>query len=281
MKRINAMKKTNIAVYTVLILMAVVALFPIYFMFIASFKDTSDLFRNGIRMAFEYHNLTPDNYAYALTTRDHLYLTWYLNSIVVLLISTVFSLGLSSVCGYAIGAYDFKGKKFIFMLVMIVMMIPIEILLIPLYKMIIKMGLIDTKTGSILPFVVQPTAVFFFQQYVSGMDRGYMEAARIDGCTEAGIFTRIMVPMMRPAFGAMLILLALRNWNAFLWPMIVFSSETSYTLPVGLASLISSYGNNYQMLIPGAVLAFIPLIVIFLTNQSQFVSGLTAGGIKG
>ena len=164
---------------------------------------------------------------------------------------------------------------------MIVMMIPIEILLIPLYKMIINMQLIDTKTGSILPFVVQPTAMFFFQQYVRGIDRGYMEAARVDGCTEFGIFARIMVPMMRPAFGAMIILLALRNWNAFLWPMIVFASESSYTLPVGLASLISSYGNNYDMLIPGAVLAFVPLVIIFLMNQNQFVEGLTAGGIKG
>lgn len=275
------MRLSTIMTYVVLIVMAFVSLFPIYFMVVASFKNTSDLFRNGIQMAFEYHNLTNENYLYTLTTKDGLYLTWYLNSIVVLIVSTISSLALSSVGGYAIGAYDFKGRNTIFVLTMIVMMIPIEILLIPLYKMIINMGLIDTKAGSILPFAVQPTAMFFFQQYVRGIDRGYMEAARVDGCTEFGIFTRIMVPMMKPAFGAMLILLALRNWNAFLWPMIVFSSETSYTLPVGLASLISSYGNNYQMLIPGAVLAFIPLVIIFLANQNQFVAGLTAGGIKG
>lgn len=274
-------KISTVITYAILILMAFVAMFPIYFMIIASFKDTSDLFRNGIKMVFEFGNLTLKNYVYTLTAKNHEYLIWYVNSIVVLAVSTVFSLGLSSIGGYAIGAYDFKGRKFIFVLTMIVMMIPIEILLIPLYRMIINMKLIDTKTGSILPFVVQPTAMFFFQQYVRGIDRGYMEAARVDGCTEFGIYARIMVPMMKPAFGAMLILLALRNWNAFLWPMIVFSSETSYTLPVGLASLISSYGNNYEMLIPGAVLAFIPLIIIFLLNQNQFVSGLTAGGVKG
>lgn len=278
------MRKVKISTavtYIILIVMAFVAMFPIYFMIIASFKNTSDLFRNGIRMVFEFWNLTEDNYIYTLTAKNYIYLTWYLNSIVVLVVSTAFSLLLSSIGGYAIGAYDFKGRKAVFVLSMIVMMIPIEILLIPLYRMIISMKLIDTKAGSILPFVVQPTAMFFFQQYVRGIDRGYMEAARVDGCTEFGIYARIMVPMMKPAFGAMLILLALRNWNAFLWPMIVFSSETSYTLPVGLASLISSYGNNYEMLIPGAVLAFIPLIIIFLANQNQFVSGLTVGGIKG
>lgn len=275
------LKLSTTVTYVILIAMAFVALFPIYFMVIASFKDTSDLFRNGIRMIFEFHNLTLDNYLYTLTTKNYIYLIWYANSIVVLIASTAFSLVLSSLGGYAIGAYDFKGKNFVFVLTMVVMMIPIEILLIPLYRMIIDMKLIDTKTGSILPFVVQPTAMFFFQQYVRGMDRGYMEAARVDGCTELGIYVRIMIPMMKPAFGAMFILLACRNWNAFLWPMIVFSSETSYTLPVGLASLISSYGNNYEMLIPGAVLAFIPLIIIFLANQNQFVSGLTVGGIKG
>ena len=267
--------------YVLLILLSIITLFPIYFMVISSFKNTQDLFKNGIQMVFEFDNLTLSNYRYTLIDKGQLYLTWYLNSIVVLVVSTVCSLVLSSMSGYALGVYDFKGKNFAFLMMLIVMMIPLEILLIPLYRMVIGMGLIDTKAGSIIPFVVQPTAMFFFQQYTTSIDKGYMEAARVDGCTEFEIYARIMVPIMKPAFGAMTILLALRNWNAFLWPMIVFSSESSYTLPVGLASLISSYGNNYQLLIPGAVLALLPLVVIFLLNQSQFVEGLTSGGIKG
>lgn len=267
--------------YAVLILLSVITLFPIYFMVISSFKNTSDLFKNGIKMVFEFDNLTLANYRYTLIDKGGLYLTWYLNSVIVLIVSTVCSLVLSSMSGYALGVYNFKGKNISFLMMLIVMMIPLEILLIPLYRMIINMGLIDTKTGSILPFVVQPTAMFFFQQYSRGIDKGYIEAARVDGYTEFGIYAKIMVPIMKPAFGAMTILLALRNWNAFLWPMIVFSSESSYTLPVGLASLISSYGNNYQLLIPGAVLALLPLVIVFLLNQSQFVDGLTSGGIKG
>lgn len=271
----------KIVKYIALIILSAITLFPIYFMVISSFKNTSDLFKNGIRMVFEFDNLTFQNYKYTLVDKGTLYLTWYLNSIIVLIVSTVSSLILSSMSGYALGVYDFKGKKISFLMMLIVMMIPLEILLIPLYRMIISMGLIDTKLGSILPFLLQPTAMFFFQQYARSIDKGYMEAARVDGCTEFGIYARIMIPIMKPAFGAMTILLALRNWNAFLWPMIVFSSESSYTLPVGLASLISSYGNNYQLLIPGAVLALLPLVIIFLLNQSQFVDGLTSGGIKG
>lgn len=267
--------------YFALIILSIVTLFPIYFMVISSFKNTSDLFKNGIKMVFEFDNLTLVNYRYTLIDKGSLYLRWYLNSVVVLIVSTLCSLLFSSMSGYALGVYNFKGKNFSFLMMLIVMMVPLEILLIPLYRMIISMGLIDTKLGSILPFVVQPTAMFFFQQYSRGIDKGYIEAARVDGYTEFGIYVRIMVPIMKPAFGAMTILLALRNWNAFLWPMIVFSSESSYTLPVGLASLISSYGNNYQLLIPGAVLALLPLVMVFLLNQSQFVDGLTSGGIKG
>jgi len=123
--------------------------------------------------------------------------------------------------------------------------------------------------------------VFFFRQYASGIPRDYVDAGRIDGCTEYGIYTRIMAPLMRPAFGAMAILLAMRNWNDFLWPLIVLRTEDMFTIPVGLAGLMSPYYNAYDRLISGAVLAIIPLIIVFLFNQKAFVSGLTAGGIKG
>lgn len=263
------------------IVLAVITLFPIYFMAIASFKDTGSLFKDGLGMVFQFDNLIVDNYIYTLTTKSGVYLHWYWNSIIVMIASTVLSLLFSSMGGYALAAYRFRGQRILFVLMMIVMMIPLEILLIPLYRMIINMHLINTKAGAILPFLVQPTAMFFFQQFVAGLDKDYMDAGRMDGCTEFGIFFRIMTPLMRPAFGAMTILLALRNWNAFLWPLIVFTTDESYTLPVGLASLISSYGNNYEMLIPGAVLALVPLVVIFLLNQNQFVEGLSAGGVKG
>lgn len=274
-------KVTQIMLIILFIVLAVITLFPIYFMAIASVKDTGSLFKDGLGMVFQFDNLIVDNYIYTLTTKSGVYLHWYWNSIIVMIASTVLSLLFSSMGGYALAAYRFRGQRILFVLMMIVMMIPLEILLIPLYRMIINMHLINTKAGAILPFLVQPTAMFFFQQFVAGLDKDYMDAGRMDGCTEFGIFFRIMTPLMRPAFGAMTILLALRNWNAFLWPLIVFTTDESYTLPVGLASLISSYGNNYEMLIPGAVLALVPLVVIFLLNQNQFVEGLSAGGVKG
>lgn len=280
----RAPKKNGVASLLLLllfILIAIAFLFPIYYMLIASFKESGNLFKDGYKMVFQFHNLRIDNYIYTLTGENLIYLKWYWNSILLMVVSTVVTLGFSSFAGYALGAYKFKGQKFVFVLVLIVMMMPLEIMIIPLYRMIIGINLLDTKIGSILPFMVAPTAMFFFRQYISGLDKGYMDAGRIDGCTEFGIFFRIMMPLMKPAFGAMTILLALRNWNAYLWPMIVFRSSGNFTLPVGLASLISSFGDNYEMLISGSVLALVPLIIIFLGNQKQFISGLTAGGIKG
>jgi arabinosaccharide transport system permease protein len=182
--------------------------------------------------------------------------------------------------GYGLAVYNFKGKNLIFLIVLIVMMVPLEILLLPLYKLMITLKLINTYLGVVLPFAVSPFAVFFFRQYVAGLPKELIEAARIDGCSEFKIFFRIMVPLMKPAFGAMAILESMTSWNSFIWPLIVLRSTERLTLPVGLASLMTPYGNNYDMLMSGAVMSVIPITIVFLLNQRAFIEGLTAGGIK-
>jgi arabinosaccharide transport system permease protein len=144
----------------------------------------------------------------------------------------------------------------------------------------ITLKLVDTYIGVVLPFVVSPFAIFFFRQYIVGIPKEFIEAARIDGYSEFNIFFRIMVPLMKPAIGAMTILMAMLSWNSFVWPLIILRSTERLTLPVGLASLITPYGNNYDMLMPGAVMSVIPIAIIFLLNQRAFIEGLTAGGIK-
>lgn len=107
-----------------------------------------------------------------------------------------------------------------------------------------------------------------------------MEAARIDGCTEFGIYFRIMVPLMKPAFGAMTILMAMNSWNGFLWPLIVLRTNEKLTLPIGLASLVSANAQKMEVLLPGAVLSIVPIVILFLFNQKKFINGLTSGGVK-
>jgi arabinosaccharide transport system permease protein len=258
-----------------------IVLFPLYYMFMASFKSSKELFRSGMDFRIIPSLMSLDNYKLLFSGKGSVYLFWYRNSLGITALHTVFSLLLSSLVGYGLGAYNFKGKNLIFMLVLFVMMVPLEILMLPLYKLTVKMGIINTYYGVILPFVVSPMAIFFFRQYVTGISKDFMDAGRIDGCSEFGIFFRIMAPLMQPAFGAMGILLAMQSWNSFIWPLIVLRTNTMFTIPIGLASLMSPYGNNYDMLIAGAVLAIIPIIVLFLLNQRAFISGLSTGGVKG
>ncbi|HUI70241.1 MAG TPA: carbohydrate ABC transporter permease [Spirochaetia bacterium] len=277
-RRLSASRLFLLAFFVV---MGAVVLFPFYFLLVSSFRPSQELFTSGFHLGIRLKGVTLTNYQMLLQGSGVIYLSWYKNSILITGLFTAFSLFLSSLVGYGLGVYVFKGRNLIFTLVLFLLMIPLEILMLPLYKLLVTIHLINTYAGVILPFVVSPAGVFFFRQYSSGVPRDYVDAGRMDGCTEYGIYARIMAPLMRPAFGAMAILLAMREWNDFLWPLIVLRTNENFTIPVGLASLMSPYGNNYDMLIAGAILAIVPIVILFLFNQRAFVSGLTVGGIKG
>lgn len=279
------MKKKDILLKAIgLIIMLLVAIFclaPFFFLIFSSFRPGAEMIRNGITLKLDFSSMNFDNYKLLVNGKDGIYLYWYKNSVILAVLSTALSLFLTSMVGYGLAVYDFKLKKIIFMTVLLVMMIPVEILILPLYKLSITFKLIDSYRGVILPFVVSPFAVFFFRQYAIGLPKDFLDAGRIDGCTEYGIFFKIMMPLMVPAFGAMMILQAMSSWNSFVWPLIVLRSNEMLTLPIGLQSLITPYGNNYDLLLSGAVMSIIPILIVFLFNQKAFISGLTVGGVKG
>ena len=271
----------SVVIFVLCIFTAAFALVPFLFMLISSFKPGQELMRYGINLKIDAPAMSLKNYLLLFTEADGIYFRWYLNSVLIALFQTGVSIFFSSMVGYALAVYRFKGRMLIFVLVMIVMMVPVEILLLPLYKLMIDMRLYNTYAGILLPYVVSPFAVFFFRQFAAGIPKDYMDAARIDGCREFRIYIQIMLPLMTPAIGAMTILQAMGSWNAFVWPMIVTGAREMMTLPVGLQTMITPYGNNYDMLMPGAVLAVIPIAVIFLLKQNSFVNGMTIGGVKG
>jgi len=265
------------------IILAVMALFPLYALFLASIKPSSELFRYGLNVRLDFDVMTLANYKaiFAGEGGSTHYFSWYKNSILITSLFTVICLFLSSMVGYGLAMYNFKGRNLIFTLVLAVMMIPVEIILLPLYRLSIDLSIINSVWGVILPFVVAPLPIFFFRQFASGIPKDFMDAGRIDGCSEMGIFFRIMIPMLVPAFGAMTILQAMFSWNNFLWPVIVLRSTENFTLPIGLASLLSPVGNNYEVLLSGAVLSILPILLLFLMFQRFFIEGLTVGGVKG
>jgi len=268
--------------YPLLFGTALMFLFPIFALIMATFKTGRDLMRYGIT----FQTLIPEtfdfkNYGYLIDGKDGIYLTWYKNSLILTVFQTGLSLFFSSLVGYGLGAYRFIGRNFLFVLVLFVMLVPLQILILPLYSMMIDIGGMDTYWGALLPFLVSPFAIFFFRQYAVGIPKDYLDAGRVDGLNEYSIFFRITAPLMAPAFGAMAILTSQQAWNSFLWPLIVMRTSQMLTLPIGLNSLLTPYGNNYNMLISGAAMASLPLIVVFFFFQKYFMSGLTTGGIKG
>ena len=264
-----------------MVLLAIFAMLPFAFMFLSSLKPGQEMLRKGLSLTYEPGISSFNNYAALNTYRDGIYWLWYKSSAIIMVLQTVIGLFFGSIVGYGLAMYDFRGKNLVFTIVLIVMMIPFEILLLPLYRMLIRTGLTDSYIGVVLPYLVPPFMVFFFRQYVLGLPKELLEAGRIDGCTDYGVFFKIMVPIMIPAFGAMTILSCMNSWNNLLWPLIVLSTNEKFTIPIGMGTTITPYGNAFDVLMPGAVMAVVPIVILYLFAQKTFIAGLTAGSVKG
>lgn len=271
---------TSVLLLLLFIVIAALTLLPFVSIALASFRPGTELMRQGLGLNLDFSKMTLDNYRY-LFTGDHDYVLWFFNSIKLTVVQTVLTLVVSAFVAYGFAMYDFRGKNLIFTCVLLVMMIPIEIIILPLYKLAISLKLMDKIWGIILPGIAGPLPIFFFRQYLSGIPRDFLDAARVDGCTEYGIFFRIIMPLMKPSFAAMGIFVGMNSWNSLLWPMIVLRSSEKFTLPIGLTALINPYRNNYDLLLSGSVFAVIPILILFLAFQKQFIAGMTAGGVKG
>lgn len=277
-------KKKSIA-YKILIcalfsVIGIVLIIPFYTVFISSFKDGNDLIRHGINLSLNFNEMSLNNFIY-LFTGDHSYFTWFFNSMILTILQVALTLFVSAWVGYGFAAYSFRFKNFLFVCVLFVMMVPFEILMLPLYNQINSMNLVDSYAGIILPSIANASTIFFFRQYLSGIPKSLIDAGRIDGASEYGIFFRIILPIMKPSFAAMAILNTMNSWNNLLWPLLVLKSDTKFTLPIGLNTLLTPYGNNYDLLIVGSFFSILPIFILFLCFQKYFVDGMTAGAVKG
>lgn len=269
-------------------LLAVAVLLPFYAILLASLKPASELLRYGLNLRLDWDIMSFANYVYLFTGYSpdgkyipHDYLLWYRNSAVLAVTQTVLTLMVSAWVGYGFAMYNFKGKNLIFTCLLLILMIPFEILMLPMYAQANAMGLLDSIWGVMLPFLAHATTIFFFRQYLGGIPRDIVDAGRVDGASEYGIFFRLILPIMKPAMSAMAILVGMNSWNNFLWPMLVLRSGQKYTLAIGLNTLLTPYGNNYDILIAGSCFSIIPILILFLCAQKYFIEGMTMGSIKG
>ena len=280
MKEKHAIYKSFLK-YLILAVILLFCVMPFIFMLLSSLRPGAQMVQNGLTLDFNPKTMSLHNFKALFGYNHGMFFLWFKNSIVLTALQTAFSLLFCAMVGYGLGVYKFKGQNLIFLIVLAVMMIPTEVLILPLFKLVVKIKLINTKAGVILPFVVSSFAVFYFRQYCLGLPLELIDSARIDGCNEISIFFKIMSPVMLPAYAAIMILQAMNSWNGFVWPLIALRSNENMTLPIGLNALLTPYGNNYDVLLAGAVFSVIPIIILFLINQKAFITGLTVGSVKG
>ena len=263
--------------------LSAIIVFPVFAGLLASFRPGRELIRKGLSIDLDVSTMTLDNYIYLLGgNEDSLkFMNWFKNSVVLTLISVVGTLIVCYIIAYGLSMYEYKLKNFLFFLVIATMMVPFEILMLPLYQEVINLNLIDTMAGVVLPGLCGASTIFFFRQYMQGLPKELLDAGRIDGASEYGICWRIMLPITKPAFAAMTILCSMGAWNNLLWPLLVFRSTDKFTLPIGLNTLLTPYGNNYDVLIAGSMFSLVPVLTVFLCFQRYFIDGMTAGAVKG
>ncbi len=258
-------------------------IFPVLAGTIASFRPGKELIRKGLSIDLDISTMSLSNYIYLFSGNEDSvkYFTWFKNSLLLTFVTVVLTLIICYFIAYGIAMYNFKLKNILFFLVIATMMVPFEILMLPLYQEIISLKLIDSTWGVILPGLCGASTIFFFRQYMLGLPKELMDAGRIDGASEYGICIRIMLPITKPAFASMAILTSMGSWNNLLWPMLVYRSANKFTLPIGLNTLLTPYGNNYDVLIAGSIFSIIPVMIVFLCFQKYFIEGMTAGAVKG
>lgn len=262
-------------VYLALILAAVVALTPLVWLLAATTKGPDDLFH----YTFFAPRMTLDNFVRLFTTIPfHRYLV---NSVFITGTVVMVQLFFSSLAGFALAKYEFKGKRWIMLLMLATMMIPGQVLMAPLYELIYRIGLVDSYLGLVVPSAVSVFGIFLFRQSILQVPDELLHAARIDGCSEFRIYWDVVMPVSRPMIGAFCLIGFMGSWNNFLWPQIILHHSDRFTLPIGLNRLVDLYQQQYGMLMAGTLVSVLPVIVLFLLLQREFVAGLTAGAVKG
>ncbi len=281
------MKKTRtknkvyrIIMIALFIALAAIILLPFWAIFIGTFQEGSMLIRYGLNLTLDFSTANFDNYI-MLFTESGSYFRWFFNSVFLTLLQVVGTLFISAFVAYGFAVYNFKFKNVLFICVILIMSVPFEMLMLPLYVQINDMNLSDTYIAILLPFLAHASTIFFFRQYLSGIPMEIIEAGRIDGSSEFGIFFKLILPIMKPSFAAMAILNGMNSWNNFLWPLLVLRDSEKYTLPIGLNTLMTPYGNNYDLLIVGSFFSVLPILILFLCFQKYFIEGMTAGAVKG
>ncbi|MBU3158752.1 carbohydrate ABC transporter permease [Clostridium frigoris] len=274
MKKRKTISPVRILFYIILISYAVITLGPFIWSFITSLKPTSET----DNFTVNFSQLSFKNYGYIFTNFP--FLRWLLNSIIIASVVSIGNLVFNSMAGYALARINFPGRKYLFLAILGMMMIPGQVVMVPTYMLLSKLGWMNTYMGMTIPFLTNMFLIFLMRQFFLGIPKELEEAAAIDGLGRFGTFFRIVLPMATTALTTQFILVFTGNWNSFMWPSLIATSSDMYTLPVGLNSFKGQYFQFPDQVLAGAMLLSLPMIAVFLIFQKKFIKGIASTGGK-
>lgn len=271
----------KIILHTVLIIVSFICVFPVYVMISCSFKPLSEIYASSI--AFPVRP-TMDNYVRLFNYNSGIIIRTFFNSLYVASATTVLTLIIASMAGFAFSKFNFKGKNLLFFILLMTMMLPKELLITPQFLIFSKIGWLNTYKVQIIPFIANVFAMFMFRQYMMSIPDSLLEAAYIDGAGHFKVFAKIVVPTAAPAFGALGILQFLSMWNDYLYPRIMIDKMSLKPIMVVLPTLSendsSSAALPYDLMMAGCSIVIIPMIIVFFCLQDKFLSSVTIGSVK-
>lgn len=276
------MKKIEKKKLLLTILFAIIGLiylYPFIWAVFSSLKPLNEIYQFPPKLFSP--NMSLDNYKYVLFEQNPSFLLYLLNTIFVTLVSVSLSVAISITAGYAFAKLKFAGRNKIFILLLITMMIPFQVLMIPQFVLLTKMGLYNTLWALILPTVFTPLGTFLMRQYFLSVPDSIIESGRIDGASEFTIFKNLVVPIAKPAVATVIILTFMWRWNDYESPLIFINDATKYTLTLGLSNFVDEAGvAKDNLIMAAATISMIPMIIVYFVLQKQMIAGLTQGSNK-
>ena len=269
-------RRNKILVYVFLTAGAVLMIFPFVWMLLTSFKSAGESVQ--IPPTILPENWLVSNYEEALTSLPFIRL--YFNTKLLILFRVLCAVAFSSAAGFAFAKLQFKGKNLLFTIVLVQMMLPSQIFIIPQYQMLAKLGMTNTIFALVFPGIVSAFGTFFLRQAYLGIPDEVGEAAYLDGCTKWQTFTRVMMPLTRSSMAALTVFTAVFAYADLMWPLIANTDINMMTLSAGLSTLRGQFTTNYPVLMAGSVLAMVPMVILYLIFQKQFVEGIAMTGGK-
>lgn len=267
--------------YLVVIMACLFFILPVVWTVISSLKPEADI--QSYPPAWIPRELTLSNYRTVLSKFP--YFTWMANSLIVAVAGTIGILIASTMAAYAMARFRFRGRRLLYQTIIVMLLVPMQAYVIPLYLMAGKMDLLNTLQGLILPSVANVTSIFILHAFFRELPMELEEAARIDGAGEFRIFWQIMLPLSGPALSTVTILTFIANWNAFLWPLLAVRQDIMKTLPVAISQYWGSVNQNasfqYGTALAACCMAVLPTLVVYFALQRYFVAGIASSGIKG